>query len=77
MSIFHIPFLIYRTWKDWHKKIILEIGGEKSFLDGLKRDECKNKWCVENNVKLIRIKYDQISKISEILNNELQIVNKK
>jgi len=60
-----------------HFEPIKCFGGEKSFLDGLKRDECKNKWCVENNVKLIRIKYDQISKISEILNNELQIVNKK
>jgi hypothetical protein len=60
-----------------HFKPIKGFGGEKSFLDGIKRDECKNKWCVENNVNLIRIKYDQISKISEILNEELQIVNKK
>lgn len=48
----------------------------KSFLDGLKRDDCKNKWCMENNVKLIRIKYDQISKISEILNSEISHINK-
>jgi len=60
-----------------HFKPIKGFGGEKGFLDGIKRDECKNKWCLENNVNLIRIKYDQISKISEILNEELQTVNKK
>jgi len=59
-----------------HFEPIKCFGGEKSFLDGLKRDECKNKWCMENNVKLIRIKYDQISKISEILNSEISHINK-
>jgi len=59
-----------------HFKPIKGFGGEKSFLDGIKRDECKNKWCMENNVNLIRIKYDQISKISEILNSEISHINK-
>lgn len=54
-----------------HFKPIKDFGGEKGFIDGQKRDECKNKWCMTNNVKLIRIKYDQISEISEILDSEL------
>ena len=53
-----------------------QFGGEKGFNDELKRDKCKNKWCLENNVKLIRIKYDQISEIVEILNIELSHKNK-
>ena len=59
-----------------HFKPVKDFGGEKGFIDGQRRDECKNKWCVENNVRLIRIKYDQISKISEILNSELSHINK-
>jgi hypothetical protein len=57
-----------------HFRPVKDFGGEKGFIDGKKRDECKNKWCMENNVNLIRIKYDQISEISEILNSELQIM---
>jgi hypothetical protein len=53
-----------------------QFGGEKGFNDVLKRDKCKNKWCLENNIKLIRIKYDQISEIGEILNIELSHKNK-
>lgn len=57
-----------------HFKPIKDFGGEKGFNDCIKRDECKNKWCLENNVKLIRIKYNDISKISEIINNKLLTV---
>lgn len=35
------------------------------------RDEAKNKWCIENNINLIRIKYDQINNIRNILKNNL------
>ncbi len=61
-----------------HFKPIKEFGGEKEFNLILKRDECKNKWCFENNVNLIRIRYDEFDKISEILDEKLQLfVNKK
>jgi very-short-patch-repair endonuclease len=54
-----------------HFKEIKDFGGKKGFDDGRKRDECKNKWCIENNIKLIRIKYDKIDNIKEILSKEL------
>lgn len=57
-----------------HFKQVKDFGGEKGFNDGLKRDQCKNKWCLENNVKLIRIKYNEIDKISKILNKLLLVI---
>jgi len=55
-----------------HFKPIRDFGGDKGFSDVKKRDEVKNKWCSENNVKLIRIKHDEISKIESILYNNLK-----
>ena len=54
-----------------HFKPIKWFGGEEGFILNVKRDECKNNWCIENNVKLLRIKYNQIDKIPSILNEEL------
>lgn len=56
-----------------HFKPVKDFGGKKGFEIGLVRDSCKNKWCDENSVKLIRIKYNQISEISDILKNNLSI----
>ena len=56
-----------------HFKPIRDFGGDKGFSDVKKRDEVKNKWCSENNVKLIRIKYNQISEINDIIKNNLSI----
>lgn len=56
-----------------HFKPVKEFGGEKEFELILKRDECKNKWCIENEVNLIRIRYDEFDKISEILDEKLQL----
>lgn len=36
-----------------------------------KHDKIKNQYCADNNIKLIRIPYWKITKIEEILNNEL------
>ena len=55
-----------------HFEPVKEFGGEKEFYLILKRDECKNKWCTENKVNLIRIRYDEFDKISEILDEKLQ-----
>jgi len=55
-----------------HFKPINDFGGKKEFKIIQERDKCKNKWCIENNINLIRIKYDQIDKIKEILENQLQ-----
>ena len=54
-----------------HFEPIKRFGGEKEFKNNQERDNCKNIWCKENNIKLIRIKYNQISEISEVLNKNL------
>lgn len=54
-----------------HFEIVKKFGGNKEFIDCQNRDNSKNKWCLENNMKLIRIKYNEIDKISEILKNYL------
>lgn len=54
-----------------HFRPVKDFGGKKGFEDGKLRDVCKNKWCEENKVKLLRIKYNQISEISDILKNNL------
>jgi hypothetical protein len=50
-----------------HFKPVKDFGGEEEFEIIKKRDECKNKWCLENNVKLVRIRYDQINTIRKII----------
>ena len=57
-----------------HFKPIKQFGGIKEFDDTQLRDKCKDKWCIENKVKLIRIKFDQKSKISDILDKELKSI---
>lgn len=49
-------------------------GGKIGYENTLKRDTIKNNWCIENNVKLLRIKYDEMNRISEILKKELLVV---
>jgi len=54
-----------------HYKPIKHFGGNKEYNDVVKRDECKNKWCLENKIKLIRISYLDKTKIDDILKNSL------
>jgi protein-arginine kinase activator protein McsA len=54
-----------------HYKPVSDFGGVDEFKIIQKRDMCKNKWCVENGIKLIRIKYNQMSEMKEILKNNL------
>ena len=42
-----------------HYEPIIHFGGNKKFLEIKKKDEIKNKYCIYNNIKLIRIKYDE------------------
>lgn len=60
-----------------HFKPVKYFGGEKAFKLNKKRDSVKNKWCLDNNIGLIRIKYNEINKIKYILKEKLQIVDKK
>ena len=44
----------------------------KNFKDTQLRDTIKNKYCEENNIPLLRIKYTQFDMIEEILNDFLE-----
>ena len=50
-----------------HFKSIDFFGGEESLIDNIKRDKKKNVYCKENNIPLLRIRYDQIDDIEAIL----------
>jgi very-short-patch-repair endonuclease len=54
-----------------HFNPIKDFGGSKEFENIKNRDGAKNKWCLENGISLIRIKYDQINNIGKILNDNL------
>jgi len=41
-----------------HYNIIEHFGGEKILIENQVRDDIKNKYCLENNIKILRIKYD-------------------
>jgi very-short-patch-repair endonuclease len=59
-----------------HFKPVEYFGGDEGFDLNKKRDSIKNKWCLDNNVGLIRIKYNEVNKIKYILKERLQLVNK-
>lgn len=42
-----------------HFRPIDYFGGENTFKLTQKRDKIKNKYCKNNNIKLLRIKYDE------------------
>jgi hypothetical protein len=68
----------------YEKNICIEYDGEQHFHineyfggeDGYKKtkqnDNIKNDYCLENNIKLIRISYCDFNKISEILDNAIK-----
>lgn len=60
-----------------HYKPVKRFGGVSEFKNTKIRDGIKNKWCLENNIDLLRIKYNEISRIKYILQEKLQIVDKK
>lgn len=54
-----------------HFKPVDFFGGKEEFIQTKLRDKSKNEWCNENNVELVRIKYNEITKISNILDKKL------
>ena len=54
-----------------HYKIIDFFGGRSGFMKLKNRDKVKNKYCINNEIKLIRIPYFDFKKIDEILKKEL------
>jgi very-short-patch-repair endonuclease len=47
-------------------------GGEKNFEIIKKRDKIKNEYCLNNNIHLIRIPYNEYKNINSILHNEIK-----
>ena len=56
-----------------HYKPIDLFGGEEGFEYTKQNDNIKNKYCNDNNIKLIRIPYWDFNKIEEILVKELKV----
>jgi hypothetical protein len=54
-----------------HFKPIDYFGGVKSFNELKQRDSIKDKYCLENNIKLIRIPFDKYDFIDDILISEI------
>jgi very-short-patch-repair endonuclease len=54
-----------------HFKPIKFFGGENNFKIGQNNDKIKNNFAKDNNIDLLRIKYDQINNIEQILKNIL------
>lgn len=42
-----------------HFEIIDRWGGEAGLIDQQKKDEIKNKYCFENNIRLLRVSYKE------------------
>ena len=59
-----------------HFKPIDYFGGERGLRIRQTHDMRKNKYCLRNNIKLIRIKYSDISNIKKLLAENL-LVNDK
>jgi hypothetical protein len=56
-----------------HYKPIKHFGGDKNFIKTKIRDEIKNKFAEQKNIKLIRIPYTDFNKIEDILKAELGV----
>ena len=50
-----------------HFKSVEYFGGESAFIDRIERDEIKNNFCHDNNIKLIRIPFSRFNEIEKIL----------
>ena len=57
-----------------HFESVKKFGGEKNFLDIQRTDNIKNKYCLNNNIKLIRISYLNLKNINEILEKEFNCI---
>ena len=57
-----------------HFRSIEYFGGDKHLKDTQRNDKIKTEYCEKNNIKLIRIKYDEIDNISSILNESILIL---
>jgi len=56
-----------------HHEAVTHFGGEESFKSTQERDNIKEEYCKNNNIKLIRIPYFELKNIEKILLNELPL----
>ncbi len=56
-----------------HHQIVKHFGGLEGFIDRKIRDTIKNIYCQQNNIKLIRIPYEKLNNIEEVLMRELNL----
>lgn len=56
-----------------HYEPIEFFGGTKGFDELKKRDKIKTQYCIDNNIKLIRIPYTEFDNIEEVLKKELKL----
>jgi uncharacterized C2H2 Zn-finger protein len=56
-----------------HFEPVKFFGGEGEFKIRQIHDQIKNEYCRNNNIRLIRIKYDQLKNIDKILEEELKV----
>ena len=70
---FYLPDfnLIIEYDGEHHYKSIKIHGGDETLKRVIYTDSIKNKYCLENNIKLIRIPYWDLSKIDSILKNNI------
>ena len=55
-----------------HFQPVEHFGGLESYEQLKKNDKIKNDYCEDNYINIIRIKYDQLDRINEILDNNLR-----
>jgi len=58
-----------------HYKPVERFGGKDTFISQQRRDKIKTEYCLKNNIPLLRIKYNQVKNIDEILINNEHIVS--
>jgi very-short-patch-repair endonuclease len=56
---------------EYHYNSYQRIGGDDKLLKIKKRDNVKNKFCLDNNIKILRIPYWEYGNINKILNENL------
>ncbi|MBU9707134.1 DUF2726 domain-containing protein [Paenibacillus sp. AK121] len=59
-----------------HFQPVKAFGGKEGFAKVKKRDQLKDQYCKENEIKLIRIPFTQFDNIEGILERELKILSK-
>lgn len=59
-----------------HTKPVELFGGEKYFKLSQKRDSIKDKYAKDNNIPLLRIPYEDLNDVDDILNNWFEKINK-